>query len=114
MKEYRIYNVVLTDIRNIEDDYKFSKFIEDKRLNWWRYSPLCWILVTPITVSTNDVLLKAVEAYGPEDIIFVFEIDINDFAGILPKVNPWKNSKLTPFNFFNDLRDSKMKFNWLD
>lgn len=103
--KFRIYSIVLSDI-STEGDLKFAKLIKEKKFEWWRYTALNWFLITPTTVSTNDILRFLVETYGVTDSCFVFEIYINDFGGLLRSPNTSnEGSEINPFVFFQRLKE---------
>lgn len=107
-KKYRIYNVILSDITSTQADFAFGKLIQDKKFEWWRYTPLNWILVTPVSVSTNQVISYVLETYGASFPYFVLEIDINDTGGLVSghsnKGDTPENLK-HPFIFFHKIKD---------
>ena len=73
-KRYRIYNIILCDIISAEADLAFGRLILEKKFEWWRYTPLNWILLTPIDVSTNDITGFVLNTYGPSYPYFILEI----------------------------------------
>lgn len=108
-KKYRVYNLILTDIENPEDDLKFLKLIQDKKYDWWRRSPLVWIIVTPIEISTNQIIVWTIECYKHNP-FYVLEIDIKDFGGIeflLESESKNIDASTNQFVFFRTLVDEK-------
>lgn len=107
-KKFRIYIILLTDIKSAEADQSFGIIVRDKKFDWWRNTPLNWILITPITVSTNEIIADVTKAYGGEYFFCVLEIDINDFGGLFPVYNKeFAKSDIQnlPFQFFNRIKN---------
>ena len=112
----RTYNIILSDIPNIECDAKFGEYVNKNKLDFWRYTSLNWILLTPDNISTNMLIGEVVNAYGA--IFFcVLEIQINDAGGILPgneeMVKEIEKTKWTPFQWFNHIKDPKFVPRWI-
>lgn len=103
----RIYIVILSDIKSVECDQKFSDLVKTNNWEWWRYTALNWILATPDTVSTNDVLTNAIESYGVS-FITILEVSINDVAGLFPS----NEIQDQPFVWFNTIKDSTYIPKW--
>ncbi|CAI9673182.1 hypothetical protein [Elizabethkingia anophelis] len=105
----RLYVVILSDIKAIDNDEKFAKYVFNNNFEYWRYMALNWILATPDHISTNDIVGNLFDAYG--SIFFtVLEVTINDFGGIFPS-----NKKLegqTPFDWFNKIKDKSFVPQW--
>lgn len=99
---YRIYMIILSEIKSVDADCAFAKLIQDKKFDWWRRTALNWIVVTPITISTNNMISYLSETYGVDNSFFVLEININDFGGIVSSSKEDPNNNLaSPFIFFN-------------
>ena len=114
-KKFRIYNIILSDISSTDADFAFGKLIKEKKFEWWRYTPLNWILVTPVSVSTNQIIQYVLESYGATNSYFVLEIEINDVGGMIPgykeRGDTSENLK-TPFVFFHSINNPKYIFPW--
>ena len=82
----RTYLINLIDIPSENADEKFFKKVHEHKLEWWRYFPLSFLLLTPDDIYTNTLTSWLVECYGA---IFcaVIEIDIKDVGGIFPAYN---------------------------
>lgn len=95
----RFYLVMLNDLGDGKEDLMFRDYIMENNFEYWRYYAYSWILATPKSVSTNDILMKMIDCYGS---VFstVIEISINDVAGIFPSAN----KELNPFSWFNEIR----------
>lgn len=115
-KKYRIYNIILTNLVSEEADSKFANIIKDNNFEWWRYTPLTWILITPINVSTNQIIKYVLDSYGTSTFSCVLEIDINDFGGVMPqfitKDSPQSVKATTPFTFFQKIASSDFTPKW--
>lgn len=95
----RTYIVILSEINSVGNDRDFSNFIQKNNWEWWRYTELNWIIATPDSVPTNQILNAAIEAYGAS-FITVLEVTVNDVAGMFP-INEIENS---PANWFNEIK----------
>lgn len=105
----RTYIVILSDIPNQSCDYKFANRINESKFEWWRRTPLCWVIATPDIVSTNQIISIVVESYGP---IFstVLEVSIKDVGGVYPSTK--KEIKDIPFAWFNIIKDKNFIPSW--
>lgn len=102
------------DIPSQDADKKFFDKIHEHNLEWWRYFPLSFILLTPDDIYTNTLTSWLLECYGP--IFFtVMEIDIKDVGGMYP-VYGAKNIEIdnipNPFAWFRIIKDPKFKPKW--
>lgn len=106
----RTYIIILSDIPSKAADLKFATYVENNKFEFWRYTPLNWILLTPDTVSTNMINAAVVEAYGP---IFScsLEVKINDFAGIMPTKKEI-NEAMNPFRWFRAIKEPAFIPRW--
>lgn len=115
-KRYRIYNIILSNIETETADSNFAKLVMDKKFEWWRYTALSWILITPVSVSTKQITTYIVDTYGKESSpFFIFEIDINDVGGIVRTIsnNPEDVAiARAPFIFFQKIKNPDYIFNW--
>ena len=99
----RTYIIILSDIKEQDSDKKFSDFVHKSKFDYWRYTPLNWVLLTPNTVSTNQLVAEITKAYGA---IFqcVLEISINDIGGIFPHKKGEVPLGFSPFNWFFEIK----------
>jgi len=107
----KTYLIILSDIPTNDSDAKFGSFIEKYKLEYWRYTALNWIILTPDDIISTVILSEIVEAYGP---IFscVLDIKINDAFGILPTTMSQLESS-NPFNWFEIVQGPKFIPRWL-
>lgn len=112
----RTYIIILGDIPNIDCDAKFGEYVNKNKFDFWRYTPLNWILLTPDHISTNMINTAVVDAYGASSFICCLEITINDIAGIFPVsgdlAKEIEKSKWSPFQWFHTIKDSKFIPRW--
>lgn len=104
----RIYILILSDIKSIDNDKEFSEIVKDAKWEWWRYTALTWILATPDNVSTNNIISEAAKCYGPS-FLTVLEVSINDFGGLYPSKDL---TDINPFEWFERIRSSEYKPRW--
>ncbi|WP_343524385.1 hypothetical protein [Pedobacter sp.] len=110
----RLYSIILGDILIPENDKKFSDFVMQKRFDYWRYTPLHWILLTPDDVFTNQLVHDVYKAYG--NIVFcVLEISIKDVGGMFPMYGniPASKNLWTPFHWFENIKRPDFVPKWL-
>lgn len=108
----RYYIIILSELDSKDNDQKFADIIDNNKWEWWRYTALNWILATPDSVSTNQIINYAFEAYGPS-FITALEITINDVGGIFPASKEYYESGgKNPFLWFNEIRDPKFIPRW--
>jgi hypothetical protein len=107
----KTYIIILSDVKEEDCDIKFAKFVNDNRFEYWRYTALNWILLTPDSISTNQIITKITESYGP---IFqcVLEIDINDVGGLFPHKKGSVPKGWSPFLWFKKMKDPNFIPNW--
>lgn len=107
----RTYIIILSDIKSNDSDSKFSKFVNENKFDFWRYTALNWILLTPDSVSTNDLTIKIRECYG---VIFqcVLEININDVGGIFPTSKENIEDAKIPFQWFYKIKEPNFVPRW--
>ena len=111
--QMRIYIVILSDIKTQECDINFAKKIEELNFEWWRYTALNWIIATPVTIATNEIISYGVEAYGAE-FSTVLEVSINDVGGIFPTNKKNIDANTTnPFEWFYKIKDPNFKPKWI-
>lgn len=111
----RTYLILIGSVEFEEQHMEFKKYIDAKKYDWWRYTPLEWILLTPKHVSSNELLMEVQKAYGTT-FITVLEININDIAGIFPFNSNEKHllpePDWTPFKWFQNIRDENFIPRW--
>jgi len=105
----RTYIIILSNIPNEESDNKFGKYINDNKLDYWRYTPLNYIILTPDFITTTVLILELRNAYGSM-FLSVLEIDIKDVGGIFPSNSEFDG--WTPFQWFKKIRDPKFIPRW--
>ena len=111
---FKVFTVIMTDIDSYSNDVLFSQDIMEQKFEWWRYSPLNWLLLTPPTTTLKDIISFVYKSYGGDNFFCVLEIDIKDVGGIIPKDRPGvlKDGR-DPFAFFeNIIKSDKYKFKW--
>lgn len=87
----RTYIVILDSIPSTQADSKFAEMMKKNKFEWWRYTALNWIVITPDTYGTSTLLKEAFLAYGEKTFIVVLEININDAGGAIPPTYPGLN-----------------------
>lgn len=99
----RTYIIILSDIKGKDSDKKFSEFVHENKFDYWRYTSLNWVLLTPDTVSTNKLVSELTKAYGS---IFqcVLEVSINDIGGVFPHKKGEVPEGWSPFNWFHQIK----------
>lgn len=105
----RIYILILSDIESRENDEAFSKIVNENKWEWWRRTALTWILATPDSVSTNEILNYAMQSYGAT-FLTVLEVNINDVGGMYPSKGLPDN---IPFLWFDKIRDPNFVPRWV-
>lgn len=114
-QKYRIYLIILGEIKNLDCDARFAKYVNDNNFDFWRYTALNWLILTPTNVSTNMVNAEVINAYGPV-FITCLEISINDIAGVFPssgeQAEEIKKSKWSPFLWFHEIKKPNFKPKW--
>jgi hypothetical protein len=104
----RTYIIILSEIKDQVSDKKFSDFINENKFDYWRYTAFNFILLTPDTVSTNQLVAKITESYGV-NFQCVLEININDVGGLFPTNNP---NIITPFQWFHEIKKPSFIPRW--
>lgn len=108
----RTYLIILSNITSVECDKKFADYVNKNKFDFWRYTSLNWILLTPDDISTNMINTAVIQAYGV-GFICCMEIKINDVAGIFPTNNPEAaKSGWSPFNWFNQIKSTDFIPRW--
>lgn len=97
----RTYIVILSAIPNKAADEKFAAYIEKNKFDFWRYTALTWIVITPDNVSTNMLNAAVYEAYRVP-FVCCLEVTINDVAGIWATSN---DPLLNPFQWFKTIKE---------
>lgn len=114
-QKYRIYLIILGNIKDQNCDTEFAKYVNENNFEYWRYTPLNWIILTPITVSINMVNAEVAKAYRPT-FITCLEININDVAGIFPTTlemrEEMQETKWSPFIWFHKIKKPSFKPKW--
>ncbi len=107
----RTYIIILSEIKDENSDLKFSEFVNNNKFDYWRYTALNWILLTPDSVSTNTLTLEITKSYGA---IFqcVLEISINDIGGIFPHKKGEVPEGWSPFNWFYEIKKETFIPRW--
>lgn len=102
---------MLSDIKDKSNDEKFSKFVTENEFDYWRYTALNWILLTPDTVSTNQLITQITDSYGA---IFqcVLEININDVGGVFPHKKGEVPEGWSPFLWFHKIKSPDFIPRW--
>lgn len=108
----RTYLINLSDIPSREADEKFFSKVFLHNLEWWRYFPLSFILLTPDNIYTNTLMSWLTESYGA--IFFsVMEIDIKDVGGVFPASKKYYESGgQNPFLWFQHIRSKDFIPKW--
>jgi hypothetical protein len=99
----RTYIIILSEIKDQNSDTKFSEYVNKNKFDYWRYTALNWILLTPDSVTTNVLIAEITQAYGT---IFqcVLEVSINDIGGIFPQNKYEGPQGWSPFNWFYEIK----------
>lgn len=107
----RTYIIILSEIKDQDSDRKFADFVNKNKFDYWRYTALNWILLTPNSVSTNTLIAEISESYGA---IFqcVLEISINDIGGIFPHQKGDVPIGWSPFNWFYEIKKPNFVPRW--
>lgn len=108
----RTYLINLSNIPSSEADGKFFKKVFEEKLEWWRYFPLSFILLTPDNIYTNTLTTWLFDSYGA--IFFtVMEIQIKDIGGIFPAPKEYyeKDGK-NPFAWFTEINKPDFVPKW--
>ncbi|MFC4477407.1 hypothetical protein [Flavobacterium chungangensis] len=92
------YIIILGEITNKIGDEKFANFVDTNNFEFWRHTPLNWILLTPKNVKLDTINRELKKAYG-QVFICVLKVAIEGFAGHYLA----KRREDNPFNWFKDI-----------
>jgi hypothetical protein len=109
MNKTRTFVIMLSDITNQEDDAKFAEYIEENNFEYWRRTPLNWILLTPQTTTLEEIINATHNAYG-QIFISAFRVNILGYGGAYRKLK--SNLEESPFKWFNDIKDENFIPKW--
>ena len=99
----KTFIIILSDIPNQDSDSKFADYISENNFEFWRHTPLNWILLTPDEITTVDINKSVMEAYGKKIFICVLQVDIKGYAGVFQKPLMPTAEIESPFSWFQDL-----------
>jgi len=110
----RTYIIILGDIISEKSDNTFAAYVKENKFDWWRYTALNWILLTPDSVSTNMLVAEILKHYGA---VFqcVLEINVNDVGGLFPTItNKGSNDSniANPFSWFQEIKRPNFIPSW--
>lgn len=99
----KIFNIILGDIPNNIANLSFNQFIEQNKIEWWRYTALTYFIATPDSYDVKKIHEQVMTCF-PNVISVVFEIDIKNWQGIGPTVQD--DGKSVSFLFwFEKIKD---------
>lgn len=104
----KFFVILLSDIKSATCENDFKNFVDRHKLEWWRYTPLNWILATPDTMQIHTIAQAVADAYGLT-VCSILQVNIEDFAGVYAQ-NPKGNGN--PFDWFFKLRQKAYIPRW--